>query len=104
MALTITNVDNSALMNKRVVFATLAFDSSYPTGGEGLTANDLGMLAFDMVLVEPSAGFVFSFDRANNKVKAFWVDTTTDGAAMAEVVNTTDLSGVTGVKVMAIGV
>lgn len=104
MALTISNVDNSGLLNKRVVLCDLAFDSSYPTGGEALVANTLGMLSFDLVLIEPKAGLVFSFDRTNNKVLAYWTSNTTDGEAMVEVTDSTDLSAVTGVRIMAIGV
>lgn len=104
MALTITNVDNSGLLNKRVVFCDLAFDSSYPTGGEALVANTLGMLDFHFVLIEPKAGYVFTFDRTNNKVMAYWTSNTADGEAMVEVTDSTDLAAVTGVKVMAIGV
>ena len=44
--------------------------------------------------VGDGAGYVFEWDNTNSKIKAFWVDTTTDGAPLAEVVNTTDLSAV----------
>lgn len=132
MGLTISNVDNSALANKRVVFAELAFDSSYPTGGESLTANALGLLDIDRVFVEPKDGYTFEYDHSASKLKAmvpvnvvagsgtaatnnfvFKSATGTlevDGTgtafqvAAAEVANTTDLAALTGVKVMVIGV
>lgn len=81
-----------------------SFDSSYPTGGESLTYAELGFSkAPDWVEVVPKAGFVFEYDIANQKLKAYWVDTTVDGAAMAEVVNATNLSAVTNVVVKAFG-
>lgn len=77
---------------------TLAFDDAYPTGGEAVAPGDVGLTRIDDALIAPTAGFVFQWDRANLKVKAYWVDTSTDGAAMAEVVDTTDINaGLTAV-------
>ena len=132
MGLTISKVDNSALANKRVVFAELAFDSSYPTGGEALTANTLGMLQIDRVFVEPKGGYTFEYDHSAGKLKAmvpvsvvagsgtaatnnflFKSATATlevDGTgtafqqAASEVLDTTDLAALTGVKIMVVGV
>ena len=56
-----------------------------------------------MMMIAPNSGYVFEYDATNEKIKAFWVDTTTDGAPMAEVADETDLSGVTSVKCIAIG-
>ena len=51
MALTITIPDagRTVIGNKRLVFGTLAFDASYPTGGEALTAGDLGLDKIDHI-------------------------------------------------------
>lgn len=81
--------------NKKVCVGTVAFDSSYPTGGEAVSYANLGLANVDFVQVSSAAGYVFEYDHTNKKVKAYWVDTTTDGAAMAEVADTTDLSAVT---------
>ena len=51
----------------------------------------------------PQNGLVFEYDRANAKLKAFWVDTTVDGKEMLEVANTTDLSAWTDVYLEAFG-
>ena len=51
MALTIT-VDtggHSIVGNKRMVVGVIAFDSSYPTGGETLTANNIGLGIIDAI-------------------------------------------------------
>ena len=51
MALTITVPDagRTVIGNKRLVFGTIAFDSSYPTGGEALTATNLGLDKIDHI-------------------------------------------------------
>lgn len=85
-------------------YADITFDSSYPTGGEALALTTLGLARHlrEIRFSEVSAGYQLEYDRTNEKVKAYWVDTTVDGAAMAEVANTTDLSTLTA-KVVAIG-
>jgi hypothetical protein len=75
----------------------LTFDSSYPTGGEALTPAMVDGFEGDIKYlwcVGDGAGYVFEWDETNGMIKAFWVDTTTDGAPLAEVVNTTDLSAI----------
>lgn len=104
MALTVTEVTrNVGPGNRKEVIATVAFDSSYPTGGESLAPSLLGFQAFDFVSFTNTGGYVFEFDHTNSKVLAYWVDTTTDGAPLAQVANTTDLSGVTTARLRAIG-
>lgn len=103
MSLTKSDHINSGVQNLRMNLQKLAFDSSYPTGGEALTADDFGMQDIIAMIVLSNAGYVFEYDIANEKLKAFWVDTTTDGSPLVEVVDTTDLSGVTDVQCMAFG-
>lgn len=86
---------------------TIAFDSSYATGGESLDFTSAGLDMFRTVLgvlVETKSGYLFEYDYTNKKVKAyrFDYDAVADGAAI-EVANTTDLSAVTGVRVFAWG-
>ena len=71
MALTISNQSFAALQNKRAVFCDLAFDSSYPTGGEALTPGNIGLTAIERVLFEPKSGYLFEYDHTNQKVKVF---------------------------------
>lgn len=89
----VTNVEG-ALRTKTV---NVTFDSSYPTGGEAFSTSDLGFGTVFYVEVLPTAGYVFEYVASTGKIKAYWVDTTTDGAAMAEVANTTNLSTVTAI-------
>ena len=74
----------------------VAFDASYAAGGEDLSAALDGVEGKVVdAWAQPIDGYTFSIDLASKKVKAFWVDTTVDGAAEAEVADTTDLSAVT---------
>jgi hypothetical protein len=70
-------------------FGTLAFDNSYPTGGEAVSFG----FTPDVVVVAPMDGYVFAWDSANGKVLAY--EAGADGAALDEVANETDLSAVT---------
>lgn len=87
----------------KIVTGTVAFDSSYPTGGEATTDISGHFTELLGVFFESKSGYTFSYDYTNNKVLAYWVDTTVDGAAQAQVANTTDLSAVTGVRFFAWG-
>jgi hypothetical protein len=77
-----------------ILTATVAFDDSYPTGGEDLSALlDEFDASYTILAVqaEPVATYYFGWDRATNKLKAY---TAADGN---EVGNGTDLAAVTGV-------
>lgn len=119
MALTVTSPTGTGKGASRPLFTrtaralevfpcTVDFDSSYPTGGEAFNAeSESGFSDIVQVWVAPTDGFTFEYvdsaTAADRKIKAFWVDTTTDGAAQAEVANATDLQTVTGVQVLVWG-
>lgn len=94
MALTISNRNPGVAGNKRRNTLDITFDSSYATGGESLTPAALGLVNVDVVLATGSGGYVFKYDKANQKLLAF-----TGGS---EVSSTTDLSAVT-TRVEAVG-
>jgi hypothetical protein len=71
MALTISNIKFDVWGTKRVSMFDLAFDSSYPAGGESLLPADARMGGVDKVLIEPKNGIAFEYDLTNQKVKAF---------------------------------
>jgi hypothetical protein len=82
---------------RRVAIVTVTFDSSYATGGEAFDPASYGIAGKPAaVIVAPrpltSSGYVVQYDRVNAKLMVLWVDTTVDGAALAEVANTTNLS------------
>ena len=136
MALTVTILDTTVFGNKRVVFASVDFDSSYHAGGESLQASDVGLKAIDFLQATPKSGYLFEYDYTNQKLKAMYptksqssnlaatvtiTNATGDGDAgtydvnftgekgavdagpAEEVADGTDLSSLTGVRVMIIG-
>jgi hypothetical protein len=90
--------------NRKFVTATVTFDSSYATGGEAISLTSLGLNRLDFIWAVTQDGYVPAWDGSTTapKVKLFWVDTTTDGAALAEVPSTTDVSAVV-VRIFAFG-
>ena len=103
MALTISNQDRTVMGDRTVVFATVTFDSSYPTGGEAIAASDFENLdQIDYVSVNPVdvATNRVVWDRGNSKLKIFIEDGTS--GIEAEAANTSDQSAV-AVEVQVIG-
>ncbi len=90
--------------NRKFVTADVTFDSSYATGGEAISVSSLGLTRLDFMWVSPDDGSLPQSDGSltSPKIKLFGVDTTVDGAALAEVASTTDVSSV-AVKVFAFG-
>lgn len=87
MALTVSVVHRTVFGNDRVVVADVTFDSSYATGGESLTASDLGFPSGQIFHVSTPAtngANIFAFDHAASKIKAF---VTTTGVEVANAVN-----------------
>lgn len=81
----------------KVVTGTITFDSSYAgSGGESVTLASLGLQEVYDLVCDGDDGYVIRWDRSTTspKVIAYWVDTTVDGAPMAEVTGTTNLSAV----------
>lgn len=76
---------------------TITFDSSYATGGEALTASNLGLSSkVEFISVTPGSGYIFQYDYTNKKLKAYWPTTDATAPNVAkEVANTTNLSTVT---------
>lgn len=85
----------------------VAFDTSYPTGGEALTAANLGLAGIEALMAFGSDGRVVEAiltDAQNALLKLFQGDN--DNAADApliEVGNTSNQSAVDNVLVIAIG-
>lgn len=67
----------------RYARATIAFDSSYPTGGESLTPADLGMKTIDLIQIHSKSGLVFEYDYTNKKVLAYSQGVTVGAAGAA---------------------
>ena len=72
MSLTVNDFKYTIFGNKSVVLADIAFDSSYPTGGESLDwATLFGLIDLDTCMISPASGYAFEYDYANKKVRAF---------------------------------
>jgi len=73
----------------KMVFLKITFDTSYPTGGEvlGLASYGLTPANVSRVAFEPDSTYIFTYDRANDKVLVY-------SALGTEVVDTTDISTV----------
>jgi hypothetical protein len=106
MALAVTISLKQVWGTRRVFLGTLAFDSSYPTGGEALPAGfeKFNLAKVDYASIGPHEGFIFEYDATNDKVLAYFADysTGTDGA-LIQVADTTDLSGQAAVPFFVIG-
>ena len=78
-----------------IVTAEVTFDDSYPTGGEPISAASLGLKSIDFLSANPNGGYVFEFDHANSKLKAFQADydAVADGP-LIQVADKTDLKAV----------
>ncbi len=59
MALPITNIERDATSTKRIIYCDVAFDSSYPTGGEALAAATLGLKNISFMHIGGEKGDIF---------------------------------------------
>ncbi len=84
MALTVAVTEHFTNGNKRAVRGTIAFDASYPTGGEALTAATLGLSVIDEITFTPTSGFVFEYDHTNATVLAYAQGFVTGSTAAAD--------------------
>lgn len=69
MSVTTTIDETTIFGNKRIEYASLAFDSSYPRGGEPFAPSAIGMKRFDMMMTTPKDGLSFEWDKTNEKLK-----------------------------------
>lgn len=91
MAATLTETDRIPIGSSKVLcLGTVTLDNSYPTGGEAIDA--AGDLGYDVMIFESST-VVLQWDKANQKVVAFWGNAGT-ASLLPEVTATTDLSTV----------
>ncbi len=71
MGLTVTNIRNDNWGNTKLVWGSIAFDSSYPTGGESLSGLNVGLSTIDYFRADPRSGYIFEYDYTNSKLKAY---------------------------------
>lgn len=109
MAATVTKTFENPLGTQWLVQGTISFvgDTSYPTGGEALTIDNLGVRTLDALLLYPTnSGYVPVWDGSKTapKIMMFYGDNNNaaDGP-LIEVPNATDLSAQTGMQFVAFG-
>lgn len=104
MAITLTNISKPYSTGDRFVTVTkVALDNSYPTGGYSLKPTDLGFAATTdpefTVSIDEALGWGAVYDYVNQKLMLYAGTATTS----AQVTNTTDVSAVTAMRVVATG-
>jgi hypothetical protein len=103
MAISASQVFVNRAGKKRQAVTLVTMDSSYPTGGEAITAAQLGLATVDVAMCTTNTGHVAQYDKDNAKIKLYYADydAVADGA-LIEVPAATDVSAVV-VTVMAFG-
>lgn len=74
MSISTTTIRREVVGRARIRTVEITFDSSYPTGGESFDPESVGLNKVDMAVIAPAAGYVFEYDYASNKIKAFRSD------------------------------
>lgn len=88
-----------------IVEGSLDFDTSYPTGGESISDIFNNFVKLSVLLIAPQSGYVFETDYTNKKVKVMYANYPAAAAgALIEVPNGTNLSALTSVKYVAVGI
>jgi len=71
MSITLSNRIQTDVAKRRLVLGELAFDSSYPAGGETLALTTLGLEKIDQMHINPKGGYSLQYDKTNEKMKVF---------------------------------
>jgi hypothetical protein len=93
--------------NRTEYVGTIALDSSYPTGGEAIDASNNERFAHLNAqaggTTAEGLGYVFAWDKANQKLVALYSDNNnaSDGP-LIQVPDTTDLSAITAIPFRAL--
>lgn len=85
-----------------ILTGTVAFDSSYPTGGEDVTAVSKYFRKILRMTFNSDSGYLFEWDKTNNKILVYATADTVAGTRN-QVADTTDLSALSAIDFIAIG-
>jgi len=90
---------------QKIVKGTLAFDASYPTAGEALTAAQLALSRVEHIAVHPFLGFVFgvTYSSATSLLILVYVQGVAIAAAGAAVLDDFALTGVGASTARSVG-
>ena len=104
MALTWTLTKSRRIGNLKMVTGTVAFDSSYPTGGEEVAVGDLGMVQdIEMISFGTAGGYVPTWDNTNSKIKVYYGNYDAADGVLIDVPNETNISALSAVPFIAFG-
>lgn len=67
---------------------------TYATSGVAITPAQVGLGVITSLIIEPAAGYVFTYAPSTGKVLAYWTGAAT-AAVLAEITDATNLAGVT---------
>ena len=106
MALTFSETSQGVIGDKRYWIGTVAFDDSYPTGGESVAVSNFAFQSsIDQVIVGAGSALVFTkvvrWDPSTSKLTVGVEDGTSGIEAQAA--NESDQSGLVDIPVFAIG-
>lgn len=95
MAISVAQVFKNIAGRKRQTVTLVTMDSSYPTGGEAITANQLGLTTIDAAICQTNTGHIAQYDKTNAKILLYYADydATGDGA-LIQVPDTTNVATV----------
>ena len=103
MAVAVSALEHGGVVGaQKVKYATVTFDSSYPTGGEPLTPSDFDLVSIDWIQTQDGVGYALYYDRTNSKLLAYYGNFDAADGPLIQVPNATDLSAV-AVKVVVFG-
>lgn len=88
--------------NRKEVFGTITFDSSYATGGEAFVPADFGLSRLDWLQVAGATGYLAVWDGSASAPKVLLYRQTAATGALVEVPATTNVSTVTA-RFVAVG-
>jgi hypothetical protein len=88
MAVTVNIISRDKTAQRKIVYGTVALDSSYPTNGEPCAQSVLGLGQIDHIEFTNANGYRPQYDFTNEKIKVYT-------SAGTETTNATDLSAIT---------
>lgn len=89
-------IERTVMGDQRVTIADITFSDSYPTGGEAINPQLLGLDVVNFVWAPPTDGYLLEYDYAGNKLLALYPTADDTAPAVAEeVANQTDLDTLT---------
>jgi hypothetical protein len=109
MAVTVAQIESDGTSlghvfgDLRAQFIDVTPDASWLAAGEALAASAFGLNQVLYVAPAVKGGYVFTYDIANSKLLAFYGNFDASDGPLIAVPDTTDISGVGAVRLMAIG-